>query len=146
MPHAEYPGLARIAYAAYGDSIIGAPDFDDFGEPTRTAWQAAAQAVVNALREAEAQDGDVLTNVPQRPSPGRIVLVAMDPAKNNGATEAPAIITRAWTGTSINVRVLADNQPGDSEWRTSLIYVDDVTQLDRDSTARLYCWSWPPRI
>lgn len=75
----------------------------------------------------------------QKPSIGRIVLVALDPTMNNGATIAPAVITRVWSDTSVNVRVLADSE--NLLWRTSLTYVDS---LDDDSPRG--SWAWPPRV
>ena len=42
------------------------------------------------------------------PSVGRIVHVLVDPATNNGADAAPAIITRVFHDTMVNVRVLLD--------------------------------------
>ncbi|MFE4649274.1 hypothetical protein [Streptomyces sp. NPDC056707] len=78
-----------------------------------------------------------------QPSIGRVVLVPMDPATNNGASVAPAIITRVWTGTSINVQILAD-APG-CAWRTSLTHVESLDGLD-DAHDRLYRWTWPPKV
>lgn len=63
MPHAEYPDLAQGAYAAYGQSTGGRnfrgdpmPEWDDLPEAIRTAWQAAAQNVVNTWATQEAAD------------------------------------------------------------------------------------------
>jgi hypothetical protein len=53
------------------------------------------------------------------PTIGRIVHVLVDPKTNNGSDVAPAIITRAWSGTCVNLRVLRDNYPGPEEWLTS---------------------------
>lgn len=79
----------------------------------------------------------------QQPSLGRIVLVAADPAMNNGADTAPAVITRVWTGTAINVRVLLDSD-GAPPWRTSLTYADALDGLD--ASERPSRWTWPPRV
>jgi hypothetical protein len=54
----------------------------------------------------------------QTPAIGRIVHITMDPAENNGADVAPAIITRVWSDTCVNVRVLADSHATD--WKTSV--------------------------
>jgi hypothetical protein len=79
----------------------------------------------------------------QKPSLGRIVLVRAEPTMNNGAHTAPAIITRVWNDTTINVRVLLDSQ-NSPEWRTSLVHADTLDDLD--DNARLYRWTWPPRV
>ncbi|TQE35462.1 hypothetical protein [Streptomyces ipomoeae] len=79
----------------------------------------------------------------QQPSLGRIVLVAVDPAMNNGADTAPAVITRVWTGTSVNVRVLLDSD-GVPPWRTSLTHAETLDGLD--DQARHRHWMWPPRV
>lgn len=69
---------------------------------------------------------------------GRIVMVPMDPEGNNGATEAPAVITRVWSDTMVNVRIFGDNAVA-AEWRTS------VTLLtERPEDPKHVAW-WPPR-
>lgn len=74
----------------------------------------------------------------QKPSIARLVIVSMDPARNNGANEAPAVITRVWSDTLINVRVLSD---GDGvEWRTSVELLDE-----KPADPRHVAW-WPPRV
>lgn len=73
------------------------------------------------------------------PTIGRIVLVPMDPATNNGSDVAPAIITRVWSDVCINVRVLADGPA--VEWRTSVVQVDDLAEREGN-----HCWAWPPRV
>lgn len=155
MPQASVPNLGEIAYAAYGQStgnrnFLGdpMPDWSELPDPIQTAWQAAAQAIVDELQDTGSAVTalQTLEPAPQLPSLGRIVLIPMDPALNNGALEAPAVITRVWNDSVINVRVLSDSDRADAEWRTSLQYVDSVDTLDRDDPARLYRWSWPPRI
>lgn len=75
---------------------------------------------------------------------GDVVLVGVDPVKNNGAETAPAIVTRTWSGTSINVRVLHD-QDVPPEWRCSLVHADVLPDPDPDSpdAAWKYRWTWP---
>jgi hypothetical protein len=46
------------------------------------------------------------------PTVGRIVHVLVDPKANNGSDVAPAIITRVWNDSGVNLRVLRDNAPG----------------------------------
>lgn len=81
----------------------------------------------------------------QTPSIGRIVIVPAEGSANNGAAEAPAIITRVWSeterGWTINVRVLLDSDF--LEWRTS------VTLCETEEQARAtgqHCAWWPPRV
>lgn len=60
------------------------------------------------------------------PTVGRIVHVLADPKTNNGADVAPAIITRVWSESMINVRVLLDGP--DAPWWTSIsLYADRET-------------------
>lgn len=79
----------------------------------------------------------------QQPSIGRIVHVSADPAMNNGATTAPAVITRVWSDTVINVRVLLDSDSV-PPWRTSLTHTETLDELAED--ARELRWTWPPRV
>lgn len=74
-----------------------------------------------------------------KPSVGRIVHVPADPAENNGADVAPAVITRVWSDTCVNVRVLLDSDA--IEWRTSVVYTDSF-----DDDANRHRWTWPPRV
>lgn len=74
-----------------------------------------------------------------QPTVGRIVLVPIEPSKNNGSPIAPAIITRVWSPTSVNVRVLADSM--NLLWLTSLTYVESL-----DDASPQGLWTWPPRI
>jgi len=78
----------------------------------------------------------------QKPSVGCIVLVPIEPEMNNGSDVAPAIITRVWSDTTVNVRVLADSQ-NPPLWRTSATYTEDLAT--REQTHVNY-WTWPPRI
>ena len=74
-----------------------------------------------------------------KPSLGRVVLIPADPAVNNGADVAPAIITRVWSDEIVNVRVLLDSDA--VQWRTSVKYVDSF-----DGIEHTHCWMWPPRV
>lgn len=78
-----------------------------------------------------------------KPSLGRIVLVAVDPAQNNGSDVAPAVVTRVFSGDEvsgwvINVRVLLDGT--DVPWRTSQRLIDEP-----DAPRVGIAW-WPPRV
>lgn len=75
----------------------------------------------------------------QKPSLGRIVLAPVDPAINNGADVAPAVITRVWNDTVVNVRVLCD---GDAMvWKTSATLC-----ADEESARGKHAVYWPPRV
>lgn len=74
----------------------------------------------------------------QKPSMGRIVIVPMDPNRNNGADEAPAIITRAWPDDLINVKVIGDSDA--VEWRTSV-----KLHEEKPESGGHVAW-WPPRV
>lgn len=76
----------------------------------------------------------------QTPTLGRIVLVPTAPTGNNGAGLAPAIVTRVWSSTMINVRIINDGP--DLPWRTSLSYTDDIDHLAGTDACS---WTWPPR-
>lgn len=82
----------------------------------------------------------------QRPTLGRTVLVPMNPFMNNGATVAPAIVTRVFSDTSVNVRVLADSD--ELEWRKSVTLVDELPEYDKDASPpqNMNVWCWPPRV
>jgi hypothetical protein len=93
----------------------------------------------------------------QQPSVGRIVLVpteaiiANQPGPlgqtiNNGADVAPAIITRVWSDTLLNVRVLLDGSD-QSPAKTSIKLFEtpeDYAEA-RDAGAPYGCY-WPPRV
>lgn len=82
----------------------------------------------------------------QTPTVGRIVLVPMDPRTNNGCDHAAAIITQAWSATTVNLRVIGDGQPSDADWRTSVTYANSLADLPRDDPNQLHRWTWPPRV
>jgi hypothetical protein len=64
----------------------------------------------------------------------------MDPATNNGATVAPAVITRVWSETTVNVRVLHDSES--ITWRTSVVYRDNLDGIEGTPAV----WTWPERV
>ena len=74
-----------------------------------------------------------------KPSIARLVIVPMNAETNNGATEAPAIITRVWSDTLVNVRVLSDSDRS-PEWRTSVALYEEKP----DEPGHV-AW-WPPRV
>jgi hypothetical protein len=129
---------ARAAYAAYG-AVTGhrthddrpMPAWDDLGEHIQAAWTCAAGSV--AL-ETLAQLGSRCDGPPDI---GDVVLVPVDRAVNINADVAPAVITRVWNGTTVNVRVLTD---GDAiAWRTSLVYTDSLANVSGPACL----WTWP---
>lgn len=81
-----------------------------------------------------------------KPSLGRIVLVPMPRASNNGASIAPAVITRVWSDTTVNVRVLADARPSPDDWRTSATYVETLDENADVQWSEANHWTWPPRV
>lgn len=84
----------------------------------------------------------------QKPSPARMVLIkGIDKTMNNGSDTAPAIVTRAYSDTLINVRVLVDG-PSAPLWLTSVTLVDDQAAAEAKLATGL-CTTvayWPPRI
>lgn len=88
------------------------------------------------------------------PTIGRIV-IARNVMSNNGATEAPAIITRVWSRATenswcVNAKILKDSP--DCEWATS-IYLFDTEEAAADYYAANAAAGhpagrhlvWPPR-
>lgn len=87
----------------------------------------------------------------QKPSIGRIVIVSVDPARNNGATEAPAQICRVWSDALINVRALLDGREVD--WMTSVpLYATQEdfaaakAEIEQSGDGMMPAAWWPPRI
>lgn len=147
--------LAKIAYRAYGDTTGGLnfrgepmPTWDDLGERIQQAWISAAGAVAFE----QSPEGQ-LARFPkeptvQKPSLGRIVLVPALGIANNGAEQAPAVITRVWSQTAdgawtVNLRVLADSAEV-PQWRTSVLLYD--TQELADAASSTFVAWWPPRV
>lgn len=95
-------------------------------------WNAKNWAVVAASNTA--LDGTAAA--PAGPEVGDIVLVPVDPAENNGSAEAPAVVTRVWSATTVNVRVLHDGDT--SSWRTSLVYREDLDGIEGAAAV----WTW----
>ncbi|MDX3634348.1 hypothetical protein PV728_29605 [Streptomyces europaeiscabiei] len=133
--------LAKTAYAAYGNSTghrnhLGhpMPDWDELTPAIRLAWVEAAGAV--ALASLAELAG--VTSPSTVPELGDVVLVPMGRDRNNGATVAPAVITRVWSPTTVNVRVLADSDAAPS-WRTSVTFVETLDHVDSSAAV----WTWP---
>jgi hypothetical protein len=95
-----------------------------------------------------------------KPSIGRIVHVLVDPQTNNGSDVAPAMITRVWSDTCVNIRVSRDNHPGPEEWLTSISLYDSLDALESSVAQRQAEFDatgqeikayrggafWPPRV
>lgn len=82
----------------------------------------------------------------QKPSLGRIVITRVPPALNNGADEAPAIITRVWGeqpdgSWTVNMRVLTDT-PDNPLSKTSVRLVDERPKVNGED---MHAAWWPPR-
>jgi hypothetical protein len=75
-----------------------------------------------------------------KPFLGAPVLVFCDPAHNNGQDHAPAVITRVWSDTCVNVRVIHDGPsvPGESrqDWLTSVTLHDSREAAEADHEAK----------
>lgn len=99
-----------------------------------------------------------------KPAIGRIVHVLVDPNMNNGSGTAAAVITRVWSDTCVNLRVLRDNYPGPEEWLTSYSLHESREALEAHAAERqaaldaslapgaepravqLFGAFWPPRV
>ncbi|MFJ9243816.1 hypothetical protein [Streptomyces sp. NPDC101776] len=131
--------FAETAYTAYGESTGlrthdggPMPDWDELTDRTRLAWTQAAGAVALAAVAG-------LTGVPTGgtgPDVGDVVLVPVVPDENNGAAVAPAIVTRVWSRSTVNVRVLGDGNA--ITWRTSLTYVESLDSALPGAAV----WTW----
>lgn len=86
------------------------------------------------------------------PALGRIVHTFVDPARNNGADIAPAVITRVWNEQGVNLRVLLDGP--DTLWFTSVVLCDDRDSAEQVKSKRVAdngdhypaAAFWPPRV
>lgn len=74
------------------------------------------------------------------PSVGRIVIVKVDPKRNNGADVAPAVITRVWAPDLVNLKVLKDAEQ--DAWMTSVKLLDTA----EDAAGQVHVCYWPPRV
>jgi hypothetical protein len=75
-----------------------------------------------------------------KPSIGRVVHLVGVHAMGNGVDVAPAIITRVWSDTLVNVTVFPDC--GTPHSATSVKLVDDETEARSLTNAAF----WPPRV
>lgn len=96
----------------------------------------------------------------QTPSVGRIVLVTVEPTRNNGSDVAPAVITRVWSDTLINVRALPDGYGTEVPAFTSVRLFATREELDVARESKRAEWEavgnsgspipngayWPPRV
>jgi hypothetical protein len=83
----------------------------------------------------------------QKPSLGRIVIVPVNPGASNGATEAPAIITRVWDNGLINLKTVPDGPAGTTEeWRTSITLYATEEEAREEAQNRFSAAWWPPRV
>ena len=71
-----------------------------------------------------------------KPALGRMVHVFVDPARNNGADVAPAVITRVWSDESINLKVLLDS-PDDVIWFPSVTLCNDRESAEQVKSFRI---------
>lgn len=80
-----------------------------------------------------------------KPSIGRIVIVTGTAAVSNGATEAPAMITRVWSDTMINVVVFPDSASPRALTSVSL-HPDAETAKGACTLPSMNAAYWPPRV
>ena len=72
-----------------------------------------------------------------KPSLGRIVLFrSLD---SNSAKEHPALITRVWSDTCVNLTIFPDN--GIMVCKTSVNQNESLEGLNQE-----LAWRWPPRV
>lgn len=80
-----------------------------------------------------------MTANPITPTVGRVVLFrSKDPQMTGGATEVPALVTRVWSDTCVNLQVMRDGHGA------TPIGVTSVTYDDSDTMTSSYCWRWMP--
>lgn len=83
-----------------------------------------------------------------KPSLGRIVLLPLindfDRAASNGAEVVPAIITRVWSDSMVNVVTLLDGPV--TAWKTSVpLYETPDGYAEAVAAGRPFGCYWPPR-
>jgi hypothetical protein len=72
------------------------------------------------------------------------VITFVEPTKNNGTDVCPAVITRVWSDTMVNVRTLNDSN--NLEWKTSVRLFDteeEARAMDFVGPIPLAAF-WPP--
>lgn len=74
----------------------------------------------------------------QKPSLGRIVLFRSH--ESNGAKEHPAMITRVWSDTCVNLTVFPDFA-NHFVMKTSVNQNENLEGPNQDNV-----WRWPPRV
>lgn len=72
-----------------------------------------------------------------KPSLGRIVLFRS--LNSNGINEHPAVVTRIWSDTCVNLHVFPDY--GDSINKTSVNQNESLEGPNQE-----LAWRWPPRV
>lgn len=86
----------------------------------------------------------------QTPSLGRVVLVSVDPAINNGSDVAPGTIVRVWNDRQINVKVHLDEHS--DKWMPSVMLFDtkpteeDLLGIPKTLSGHDYYAYWPPKV
>lgn len=80
----------------------------------------------------------------QKPSVGRIVLFRQH--ASNGIVEHPAIITRVWSDTCVNLTVFPDCGVPITKSSVEISDPPRVAGDDADLSLNNYAWRWPPRV
>lgn len=86
------------------------------------------------------------------PSVGRIVVVRAAPHQNNGADEAPAVVTRVWGqrgdgAWTVNLRVLLDGSDVTPAKTSVALFPDrDAAVAAATGPTDTYVAWWPPRV
>jgi len=75
------------------------------------------------------------------PSLADSVLVRVNPAQNNGSDVAPAVITRVWGPTMVNLRVLIDEPTMPLSMTSVTLFASEQEAGDNERA----CW-WPPHV
>lgn len=77
-----------------------------------------------------------------KPSIGRIVITFVHETMNNGTDVCPAVITRVWSDTMVNVRTINDSQ--NMEWKTSVSLF--ATEDEARASGNKHACFWPARV